>query len=100
MFSNQALESMLKEIIDREIKNTLKDKGFETPYEGRVESVSPSLEDCTDPYKQRASVFIIGYDTTVNLQNKTGEKLTAGNKVRVYTTNGNLANGYIGIKCK
>lgn len=99
MYSNQALEEMLNEIIDKKVKNILKGKGLETPYEGRVEYVSQT-EGNTDPYAQNADVNIIGYNTTVRLRNLSGEMLYQGNRVRVYATNSNLANGYIGIKCK
>lgn len=104
MFSNQALETMLVELIDKRIKNTLKDKGLEVPYDGTVESIEDSEgninPDITDPYSQFANVSVTGYNTTVRLRNLSGEILTDGSKVRIYTNNGNLANGYIGIKCK
>lgn len=106
MYSNQALEEILKEVIDRRIKSILKDKGFETPYEGRVDSVEDVNGNIdtdgttiTDPYTQYANVFVVGYDVTVKLRNLSGELLVSGDRVRIYTTNSNLANGYVGIKC-
>ena len=98
MYSDQALEAMFNEIIDRRIKAILKQKGFETPYEGRVDSVEEETEN-TDPYAQYADVSIVGYDVVVRLRNLSGELLVPGNRVRVYTNNANLSNGYIGIKC-
>ena len=98
MNSSQELESMLKEIIDKRIKSVLKDKGFETPYEGVVETIEEVAEN-TDPYAQYVNVFVVGYNTVVYLRNLSGELLIPGNRVRIYTNNGNLANGYIGIKC-
>ena len=98
MYSDQALEAMFSEIIDRRIKSILKDKGFETPYEGRVESIEQPEENI-DPYAQYVDVFIVGYDTTVQLRNLSGELLGVGDRVRVYANNSNLSNGYIGIKC-
>lgn len=98
MYGDQALEKMLNEIIDRRVKSILKDKGFETPYEGRVESIEQPEEN-TDPYTQYVDVFIVGYDTTVQLRNLSGELLIVGDRVRVYANNANLSNGYVGIKC-
>lgn len=106
MYNDKALEVMLNEVIDRRIKSILKDKGFETPYEGRVESIEDVDGNIdtdgtaiTDPYAQYAQVFIAGYDVVVRLRNLSGELLATRNRVRVYTNNSNLANGYIGIKC-
>jgi hypothetical protein len=98
MYNSEHLESILSEIIDKRVKRILKDKGYETPYEGRVLAIEQS-DDNSDPYAQYAEVDVIGYDTTVYLRNITGELLVRNDKVRIYANNGNLSNGYIGIKC-
>ena len=95
---NKELENMLNEIIDKRIKLILKDKNYEVPYDGRVDSIEES-DDNTDPYSQFANVIVVGYDTGVYLRNLTGELLAVDDRVRIYASNGNLANGYIGIKC-
>lgn len=98
MYNSESLESMLNEIIDRRVKNILKQKGYEVPYEGVVRSITQAEEN-TDSYTQSVEVFVVGYDVTVQLRNLSGEMLTEGDRVRIYTSSGNLANGYIGIKC-
>lgn len=92
------IENVLNELIEKRIKAILKQKGVETPYEGRVDSVEEETEN-TDPYAQYADVSIVGYNVVVRLRNLSGELLVPGNRVRVYTSNANLSNGYIGIKC-
>lgn len=98
MYSNQALEEMLKEIIDKRIKSAFKDRGIEIPYDGQVQSVEEESEN-TDPYAQYVNVLVVGYNMVVRLRNLSGELLSQGDRVRIYTNNGNLSNGYIGIKC-
>ena len=98
MYNSESLEYMLNEIIDKRVKAILKQKGYEAPYIGEVLNIEQADEN-TDPYAQYVSVFVVGYDVEVRLRNLSGEILSEGDRVKIYTSNGNLANGYVGIKC-
>ena len=98
MYNSESLEEMLNEIIDRRIKNVLKQQGFEAPYEGEILSVNEA-EGNIDPYSQYVDVSVVGYDVVVSLRNLTGELLYVNDRVRIYANNNNLSNGYVGIKC-
>ena len=98
MDKNKELKDMLSEIIQQEIRAALKDKNIETPYDGYVVVVEEA-DDNTNPYAQQVTVNVVGYDTMVTLRNLSGELLNEYDRVRIYATNGNLSNGYIGVKC-
>ena len=96
---SREFETMLNEIIDRKVKSILKGKNYEVPYDGYVESVVEDEENA-NPYSQYAYIIVAGYENiTLYLKNLTGEMLSVGDRVKIYTSDGNLSNGYIGIKC-
>ncbi len=98
MTMGKELEDIMEEIIDRKIRAVLKEKNYETPYDGVIDAIDEP-DNNSDPYAQRAAVIVPGYETSVYLRNLSGELLSANDHVKIYTAGNNLSNGYIGIKC-
>ena len=84
----QELIQLIRQLVQDEIKNQLKDK-VEYSAKGRVTNVNADTVD----------VYILEGDCTVkNLRNESGYSLVVGDYVKVYYTQHNYANGYVGYK--
>ena len=84
----QELIQLIRQLIKDEVKQQLGNK-IECTAKGKIVGLSE------DSY----TVYIIESDCTVTgLKNETGRALSIGNYVKVYYTNNNYSNGYIGYK--
>lgn len=83
--------NVIREIVlDVLEKNDLR---FEQCYNGIVTNVESG-----DDIEYEIITVLVNDVTLSDLKNKTGEKLSIGDSVRVYTTSSTLTDAYVGVK--
>lgn len=97
--SCEKLLSGLDKIIEKKVYAVLDLMGFEASDYAVVKNLSGTTTDTDGNITAVTKADVkIGETTVQGLLNKTGEILSVGDKVKIYGSQSNLSNRYIGLK--
>lgn len=96
----EVLLNLFEKIIDAKIDEKIKSLGLESSSYGVISSLDKTKTDTDGNVTEvvRASVKLATGETVNNLFNATGQILNVGDNVKVYGSQSDIQNRYIGLK--
>lgn len=92
------LVDIIYEKIKERFEKELNDTNVEFSRDGIVTSVANEKNEDNVVIKTLTATVDVGFGILENIQNKSGEILSNGNKVRVFYDRNTMKNAYIGVK--